>query len=214
MAGELKKKTLQRDQIKGGKKKSSGGSSGAAADGSPGKAGGPGGGADPNLLNSEAGGWNEGKKRRTKKVLLIGAPVLLLLLGAAGLFVFWPTVSQYFEDHTEKVKPITNIKRPIPIPDFRDTIDFLVYNEVENQKTLTMFRMELCFHSPSAFQNFKEQNVLFRETVYGFLLKQNTSRNTLKMWQAVVEKDLLNFIKVKLPQSQADIIRLTQVENL
>lgn len=224
MAGELKKKTLQRDQIPEAGKKSAGKPSGAAAKNSeaagldqdhleaaPGKSTPT---DEPKTDPGETAGTGTPKKRSLlKKAVFIGTPLLLLILAAGGAFFFWHKSNSH-ADSEEHVKPLTSIKRPIPIPDFRETLDFLIYNEVENQKTLTMLRMEFCFHSSSAYQNFKEQNVLFRETIYDFLLRQNTTRNTSKVWQAVVEKDLLNYLKVKLPQSRADIIRLTQIENL
>jgi hypothetical protein len=56
--------------------------------------------------------------------------------------------------------------------------------------------------------------VAFRDTVYAFLMQQNLSRNTLKSWQTILGKDLLDCLRVKLPQSYADTIRLVQVENL
>jgi hypothetical protein len=64
------------------------------------------------------------------------------------------------------------------------------------------------------YQNLKEQNVVFRDTVYAFLLKQNLSGNSVKSWHCVLEKDLADFLRVNLPQSYPDKILLTQVENL
>jgi hypothetical protein len=46
------------------------------------------------------------------------------------------------------------------------------------------------------------------------LQNQNLPRNNLKLWQSIIEKELLEYLKVKMPQSQADAIRLTQLENL
>ncbi len=79
---------------------------------------------------------------------------------------------------------------------------------------ITAIRMEIGYQSPTRYQNFKEQNVAFRDTVYCFLLKQNLSRNSVKSWHSVLEKDLLDCLRVKLPQSYPDKILLTQVENL
>ncbi len=104
--------------------------------------------------------------------------------------------------------------RPIPMPDYREMLDFLLVYEVEGQKMITAIRMEIGYQSPTRYQNFKEQNVAFRDTVYSFLLKQNLSGNSVKSWHSVLEKDLLDCLRVKLPQSYADTILLTQVENL
>ncbi len=122
--------------------------------------------------------------------------------------------TKFLGEAPPKLEPVTSIKRPIPIPDYRETFDFLLLYEVEGQKTMTALRMEVSYQSPTRYQNFKEQIVLFRDTIYNFLLKQNPSRNTVQSWHSVVEKDLLDYLKAKLPQSCADTIQLTQVENL
>ena len=79
---------------------------------------------------------------------------------------------------------------------------------------IAAIRMEIGYQSPTRYQNFKEQNVAFPDAVYSFLLKQNLSRNSVKSWHSVLEKDLLDCLRAKLPQSYADSIMLTQVENL
>jgi len=104
--------------------------------------------------------------------------------------------------------------RPIPMPDYREMLDFLLVYEVEGQKMITAIRMEIGYQSPMRYQNFKEQNVAFRDTVYSFLLKQNLPGNSVKSWHSVLEKDLVDCLRVKLPQSYPDKILLTQLENL
>jgi hypothetical protein len=104
--------------------------------------------------------------------------------------------------------------RPIPLPDYRDMLDFLVVYEMNAQKMIVAIRMEVGFQNPTRYQNCKDQNVAFRDTIYSFLLQQNVSGTTLKTWHSIVEKDLVDYLRVKLPQSYADTIRLAQVENL
>jgi hypothetical protein len=113
-----------------------------------------------------------------------------------------------------RLEPVTSIMRPIPTPDYRDMLDFLLLYELHSQKMLTAIRMEVAFQSPTRYQNFKDRNVAFRDTVYAFLIQQNLQGNTLQSWHSVIEKDLADYLKVKLPQSYADAIKLAQVENL
>ena len=96
-----------------------------------------------------------------------------------------------------------------PIP-----LDFLLVYEVEGQKMITAIRMEIGYLSPTRYQNFKEQNVAFRDTVYSFLLKQNIPGNSVKSWHSALENDLVDCLRMRLPQNYPDKILLTQVENL
>jgi len=163
-------------------------------------------GAD-NTLQDESAAFGP-KRTRFKRILMFGAPALCLLLAVSG-FLFIK-----FKTHTAKLEPVTSIMRPIPLPDYREMVDFLLVYEIEGQKMITAIRMEVGYLSPTRYQNFKEQKVAFRDAVYGFLLKQNLSGNSVKSWHSVLEKDLLDCLKAKLPQSYADTIVLTQVENL
>jgi hypothetical protein len=150
-----------------------------------------------------------------KKVLIFGSPALCLVLAVAGfLFIKFKTQTSLFGQASQRLEPVTSIMRPIPQPDYREMLDFLLVYEIEGQKMITAIRMEIGYQSPTRYQNFKEQNVDFRDAVYSFLLKQNLSRNSVKSWHSVLEKDLLDCLRAKLPQSCADTIVLTQVENL
>jgi len=172
---------------------------------------------DPLSGQSETGAAPDGdpRKKRSRKVVLFGIPALLLLLAVITVLALkFDLFAGLFGSPAPKLEPVTSIKRPVPIPDYREMADFLVLFDVEGQKMMTAFRMEFGFRSPKRHQNFKEQNVLFRETVYSFLLRQNLPRNSAKAWHSIIEKELLDYLKAKLPDSQAESIRLTQVENL
>lgn len=168
---------------------------------------------EPPLGDGEATPENEStvfgwKRARFKKVIMFGSPALCLLLAVAG-FLFIK-----FKTHTPRLEPVTSIMRPIPLPDYREMVDFLLVYEIDGQKMITAIRMEVGYQSPTRYQNFKEQKVAFRDVIYSFLLKQNLSGNSVKSWHSVLEKDLLDCLRAKLPQSCADTIVLTQVENL
>ncbi len=154
---------------------------------------------------------------RARKILFYTLPALCLVAVAAVLLIKSEAVGKFLANqwHTkEKPVPVTSITRPVPVPEYREMLDFFVLDETEGQKTITAFRVEVAFSNLSRYQNFKEHNVTFRDTAYSFLLAQNSSRNTRHSWQAVVEKDLFEFIRAKLPESKPDTMRLTQVENL
>jgi flagellar basal body-associated protein FliL len=155
-----------------------------------------------------------GRKLSRTKMLLLAIAMLLILLGGAGVavvkFKVYPT---FFAKAPQRLEPVTEIMRPVPLPDYREMLDFLLAYDIEGQKMITSLRVEIGYQSPARYQYFKEQNVAFRDTVYEFLLRQNMSGNSAKSWHSVLEKDLIDFLKVKLPQSSPDKIVLTQVEN-
>ena len=97
---------------------------------------------------------------------------------------------------------------------YRELLDFLLVYDVEGQKIVTALRMEIGYQSATRHRYFKEQNVFFRDIVYSFMLRQNLSKNSTKAWRSVLEKDLCDFLRVKLPQGFPDKITLTQAENL
>ena len=99
---------------------------------------------------------------------MFGSPALCLLLAVAGfLFIKFKTHAAFF-GNTSRLEPVTSIMRPIPLPDYREMLDFLLVYEIEGQKMITAIRMEVGYQSPTRYQNFKEQNVAFRDTVYIF----------------------------------------------
>ncbi|MGO9417632.1 MAG: hypothetical protein ACLP51_21150 [Syntrophobacteraceae bacterium] len=152
---------------------------------------------------------------RFKKVLLPGLAALCLFLAAGGfLLIKFKSHGGLFANSFQRLEPVTSIMRPIPMPDYREMLDFLLVYDVEGQKMITALRMEMGYMSPMRYQNFKEQNVAFRDTVYSFLLKQNMPGNSVKSWHSVLENDLADFLRVKLPQGFPDKILLTQVEDL
>lgn len=162
----------------------------------------------PEKVNSDS------RKPWLRKTVFIGAPIMLLFLLSGTLYLKLDTVKDLLGYTKPKKEPVTSIRRPIPIPDYREMLNFIIPGEVDGRKTMMAFRMEVGFQSPTRYQNFKEQNVQFRDAVYSFLLKQNLAKNTFKVWHQTIEKNLLEYIKAQLPQSQADSIVLTQVENV
>jgi len=154
------------------------------------------------------------KSSRFRKVLLLVFAVGCLFSVAGFVLLKFNVPIVPFANSFQRLTPVTSIMRPIPIPDYREMLDFLLVYEIEGQKMITAIRMEIGYQSPVRYQNLKEQNVVFRDTVYAFLLKQNLSGNSVKSWHCVLEKDLADFLRVNLPQSYPDKILLTQVENL
>ncbi|MCE5334537.1 MAG: hypothetical protein LLG06_08080 [Desulfobacteraceae bacterium] len=150
-----------------------------------------------------------------RKLLLFGAPALCVVLVAAGFLVYKLAAKKADPESPPagKLQGLVSITRPVPVPDFREMLNFLIAVDAQGRKTVTAFRLEVGFQSASRYRNFKENSVMFRDTVYAYLLKQNIARQTSKSWHEVLGRDLIEYIGAKLPQSRADTIKLTQIES-
>jgi hypothetical protein len=153
------------------------------------------------------------KRSRLKKILPAVAAASIIVI-AAGFAYRYKNSILPSDKGPPKPEQVTSLLRPVPQPDYREMLDFLLAYELDGQTMMTALRMQVAFQSPARYQNFKEQTVAFRDIIYTFLLKQNMSGNSVKTWHSVVENDLLNYMMVRLPQSYPDKVLLTQVENL
>ncbi len=174
-------------------------------------------------LTDEEGSGSEGGGAAAKKsdgssgfrvILLICLSLLCLLLAAVGLHFIKSRIDGPSSIHAAKVESAISIIRPVPHPTYRVMLDFLIAYQVQGREMITAFRMEALFRSMLKYKNFKQNTVLFRQTVYNFLLRQNAADNTVQSWHSVFQNNLLDFMRVNLPASCPDRIRLTQVENL
>jgi len=225
---ELKRKIISRES-------DSEGQSGEAQSSAPGKSGSErdqlissvmsslgGGGAGKAPADRESDGADrEGKKDATpgsplrRRLLMFGAPALGLVLVAAALLIYalGPNKAAPAPAPAPKPAGAVSITRPIPVPDYREMLNFLVAADIQGQKTVTAFRLEIGFQNAARYRSFKENNVIFRDTVYSYLLMQNMARQTAKSWHDVLGRDLVEYLGVKLPQSRADTVKLTQIES-
>lgn len=169
------------------------------------------------------GDRNEGPEAVNKKswrlpgvrtFLLLYSVMLCLLLVTVGLYLFKLHASEVSSRAAAMDKSAIRIICPLPQPDCREMLDFLIVYQVQGREVITALRMEAVFRSLLKYANFKKETVAFRESVYNFLLRQNAPDKTTKSWHSVFGQDLLDYLRIKLPQSCPDRIRLTQIENL
>lgn len=172
---------------------------------------------DEHSSESQRGDSTDKKSRRLPlfgMILLLCSLSLGLLLAALGLHFIKSKKVKPSQIQTAKVQYVISLNRPVPQADNREMLDFLIIYQVQGSEMITALRMEAGFRSLSRYANFKKNPVLFRETVYSFLLQQNAAENTAQTWRSVFGKNLLDYLKVKLPESCPDTIRMTQLENL
>ncbi len=170
---------------------------------------------DGNSSGSEGEGAVDKKSGWTPRLwvlLVVCALLLCLLLAAIGLIIKLKK-SESPPSVAPGVKSAKTIIRPVPQLDYREMLDFLIVFKVQDQDMIAALRMEAGFDSMLRYANFKKKTVVFRDTVYNFLLRQNGADNSAKSWQSLLGKNLLDYRKVNLPDSCPDRISLTQVEN-
>jgi flagellar basal body-associated protein FliL len=173
--------------------------------------------ARENGQNELGGEESTGAKKMYRSPLFLAIAlgslvVVCLLAGAAALYVKSRKASTKIPKPT--VKYITTITRPVPLLKEREMLDFLITYQVQGREVVTALRMEAGFHSFAKHKKFQAQAVIFRQAVYNFLLTQNAANNSLKSWDSVFAKNLLDYLRGNLPQICPDTIRLTQLENL
>ncbi|MDR3570033.1 MAG: hypothetical protein P4L43_18575 [Syntrophobacteraceae bacterium] len=175
-------------------------------------------GAEAKSLSAEDDSGSKGSKLTDKKssfpmVAVLCSAVLFLLLAAVALYFVRARMSAKPLPVADKVKSAITIVRPIPQLETREMLDFLIVYKVQGGEMVTALRMEAVFGSLLRYGNFKKNTVVFRDTVYNFLLRQDSAGNSEKSWHSVLGKNLLDYLRVRLPESCPDNIRLTQVEN-
>jgi hypothetical protein len=165
----------------------------------------------------EDSGKNGGKAAGpplSRILLLVGSGLFGLVLVGLILFIVRARMSaQAPPPVVDKVKSAITVMRPLPQLDCRAMLDFLIAYKVQGGEMISGLRMEAVFHSQRRYANFKNNTVAFRDNVYNFLLTQNAAENSEQSWHSVLGKNLLDYLRVKLPEFCPDSIRLTQVEN-
>ncbi|MGC8490256.1 MAG: hypothetical protein ACP5SH_00835 [Syntrophobacteraceae bacterium] len=167
---------------------------------------------------SEVEKGSEGKGEKSgatfRVLLLICSLLVFLLVAMVAVYFVRSRMAATSSPDLSAVPSAVKIVLPVPKPDCREMLDFLIAYKVQGQEVITSLRMEAVFESFRRYADFKNEPVVFRQTVYDFLLHQNAPDNTKKSWQAVFGQNLLDYLRVKLPDCCPDKIRLTQIENL
>lgn len=143
-----------------------------------------------------------------RKKILIALSILAVTTFMVTAYVFWP-----FE-HKSDIPIVTQIRKPIPIPQYQEKIDFFLLPNAQSEKNLISLSIEFEFRSAGAHQKFKDEKVLFCDVVYRYLQNQRPNKNTQKEWGQIVQNDLLSHLKTTVPQSRADLIRISRFEKL
>ena len=161
------------------------------------------------------------RKIMIRKAVMIGVPALVLLL--AGVFVVRlvnrpspPPPPVPLATFTAPVpRPtVTLIRKAVDFPHYQEQVNFFLLAVAQEEKNILDLGLEFEFNRSDRHQHFVDENTLFRDVVYRFLLTRKPARNTIRDWQKIVQNDLADHIRSSLPQSQVDQIRVYRMEKL
>ncbi|MGV8074057.1 MAG: hypothetical protein AB2L11_05835 [Syntrophobacteraceae bacterium] len=160
---------------------------------------------------SSAGEGSEKSGARSR----IGIKKLSLILLGVFIFIVFAGVSALYWFSGEPADGAkTILRRPVQMQYHREQSDFLVIIDAQGRKTLVSVGIEFNFLALNRHENFKKENAIFRDRVYGFLINQQPKEFTLDHWQEMMEKKLLANLTATIPQSGLARIRVTHLDLL
>jgi flagellar basal body-associated protein FliL len=144
-----------------------------------------------------------------KKIAILAVSCILLAALGTVAFKYWRGAAG-----AKKVAIVTMVKRPIVVPNFKESLEFLVMAASQSEKGLLLMNLELEFKDPGRHKQFQGDVVLLRDLTFNFLTSQHPRRNTLGDWRKSVENELNGYLKSALPQCRPDVVRLSQLSKL
>ena len=149
-----------------------------------------------------------GKAQPRKIAFFAAICILPAILGIWALKHWW--------GRTDVPKPtvVTSLKRPIVIPHFKETLEFLVMTTQQNERSLMLLNLELGFSNEERHSRFMEEIVLVRDLIFNFLAAQRPTRNSEGDWSKIIVNDLTAYLKSATPQCRADSVRLNGIAKL
>jgi hypothetical protein len=107
-----------------------------------------------------------------------------------------------------------SIRHAFAVPELQEEFEFLVLATSERDKNLINMRLGFVFAASNAFEEFSGKATFYRETVYQYLLRARPSKNSQKLWQGILEKQLTEYMKQSFPKSGLKTIRVSHWERL
>lgn len=148
-------------------------------------------------------------KAHPRKIAFFTAVCILPIILGFLAFQHWRSQS-----NTPRQTVVTKLKRPIVVPHFKETLEFLVMTSQENERSLLLINLEFGFSNEERHTRFMEETVFVRDLIFNFLAAQHPSRNSEGEWMKIVGSELVGYMKSATPQCRADAIRLSRLTKL
>ncbi|MCU0572541.1 MAG: hypothetical protein MUC41_06060 [Syntrophobacteraceae bacterium] len=156
----------------------------------------------------KAGELNKGKRRK-KLILAISVAACIGIAAAIAVPAY-----KAMKPKRPALLGKTNIRHSLIVPEFQDEFAFLVLATSEKDKNLINIRLSFVFSASNAFEQFSEHATIYREAVYQYLLRARPAKNSQKLWQGILEKQLTEYLKQVFPGSGIQTIRVAHWERL
>jgi hypothetical protein len=148
--------------------------------------------------------------RRKKNIILLATSLACLGLLAALAVPAYRAMSPSKPALVGKA----SVRHSVVVPEFQEGLDFLVLATSEQDKNLLSMRLEFVFPASNAHEEFSAKATFYRETVYQYLLRARPAKNSQKLWQGILEKQLTEYIKQKFPRNGLQSIRVAHWERM
>jgi hypothetical protein len=152
----------------------------------------------------------DGIRRRRLKILLVSALACVGMISAIAV----PVYKTMKRPPPPKLLGQKTIRQPIAVPEFQEEFEFLVLATSEKDTNVVSVRLDFLFSASNAFEAFIAKETLYRETVYQYLLRARPSRNSQRLWQGILEKQLKEHMKENFPSAGLKAIRVAHWERL
>jgi hypothetical protein len=149
-------------------------------------------------------------RKHRRKLLLIGS-----LLACIGIMA--AIAVPVYKAMKPKAPPLVgkkSVRHALAVQEFQEEFEFLVLATSERDKNLINMRLGFVFAASNAFEDFAGRATFYRETVYQYLLRARPAKNSQKLWQGILEKQLTEYMKQNFPKSGLKTIRVSHWERL
>jgi hypothetical protein len=149
-------------------------------------------------------------RKHRRKLILVGSALACLGVIAAI------AVPVYKAMHPKAPALVgkKSVRHALAVPELQEEFEFLVLATSERDKHLINMRLGFVFAASNAFEEFSGKATFYRETVYQYLLRARPSKNSQKLWQGILEKQLTEYMKQSFPKSGLKTIRVSHWERL
>jgi hypothetical protein len=146
------------------------------------------------------------------RLFLFACFALALVLGSAGV-LYWNSENTPKPDR-QTVLNTRGVRHPVPIPLHERSLEFLFLSVSQEGKDLLSLGVDLELEGNESRDFYTLNELLFRETIYAFLMRQKPSQNTYRSWQSILEKDLPEHLANTMLQCRIRTFTIVKLERL
>lgn len=148
----------------------------------------------------------------SRRLFLIACFALALALGSA-VALYWKSTNTP-KPGRQVVLKTRGVRYPVPVPLHERSLEFLFLSVSQEGKDLLSLGVDLELEGNDSRDFYTLNELLIRETIYAFLMRQKPSQNTYRSWQSILEKDLPEHLASTMPQCRMRTFTIVKLERL